>query len=124
MATYTASSADVRASVRQYVAGFAALLVLTALTVGASTQLTATGSRATVALGIAGVEAIVALTIFMKLPRARWVILGSLLLTLVLLIATLALPVLSEGDHIVGTRHRTWDAGVAAPGAARHEEGH
>lgn len=112
MATYDATSDDIRASVRQYVAGFAALLVLTVLTVGASTRIAAPGSRALVALGIAVIEAVVALTIFMKLRRARWVVLGSLLLTLVLLVATLALPAFSERDHIVGTRRGTWDAGV------------
>jgi len=107
---------DIRAATRRYLAGFVALVAMTALAVGVVSQIEDGRTRAIVALGIAAVEAVLALTLFMRITAERWVIYGSLALTAICLAAALALPIWSEGDHITGTHYRMWDAGVAAPG--------
>lgn len=117
MTSVTLTPDDIRAATRRYLAGFVVLVALTALAVGVVGRIEEGSTRAVLALGIAVVEAVLALTLFMRITAERWVIYGSLALTAICLAAALAIPIWSEGDHITGTHHRMWDAGVAPPGA-------
>jgi len=122
MTTPALTPDDIRAATRRYLAGLIALVVLTALAVGVVARIEDGNTRAVAALGIAAVEAALALTLFMRITAERWVIYGSLALTAICLAAALALPIWSERDHITGTHHRMWDAGVAAPAGLPHTE--
>ena len=97
---------DVAVQVRGYLAVFAALLALTAITVAVSyVHLPSTPA---VALGIAIATAKAALVamFFMHLKGEKRLIYGSLVLTGVLFAALIGLILWSEAYHVPGTEFR------------------
>ncbi|MDO8795247.1 MAG: cytochrome C oxidase subunit IV family protein [Vicinamibacterales bacterium] len=116
------SHEDIHKTIRSYVMVFAALLVLTGVTVGVSyVHLESIGERVALALVVAGIKASLVALIFMHLKAERPMIYYALGLTAVLLVVAFGLPLWAESDKIVGTRYRTWDAGVEAPAMPGHE---
>jgi cytochrome c oxidase subunit IV len=95
---------DVTAEVRRYLAVFAALLVLTMVTVGASYVHLPPTPTMMVALAIAALKAALVGLFFMHLKSERPMIYWSLGLTAVLFVALIAFIFWTEGDHLFGTR--------------------
>lgn len=89
---------------RSYLAVFAALLALTVATVGA-TSLGLSGASA-VALGlvIAAAKATLVAVVFMHLARERRMVHLALAFTAVFVVGLFALTLLTEADHVPGTR--------------------
>lgn len=115
--------AEIRLSTRRYLTGFAAMAALTLVAVAVAARIGDGGTRAAVTLGIAALEAALALTLFMRVTAEPWIVRGSLLLTALFLAVALTVPFWTERDHITGTHDRMWDAGVTAPahtGAGGH----
>ena len=95
---------DVAVQVRGYLTVFGALLVLTVVTVGVSyLQLPAT-ETVVVALAIATVKASLVAMFFMHLKGERPMVMWPLGLTAFLFVALLAFVLMSEGNHLFGTR--------------------
>lgn len=93
-------SGDVREEVGRYLRVFAALLVLTGVTVGASYFHLVAPLAITVALVIATLKGSLVVSFFMHLVGERPVIFAALALTAVLLTALIALPLLVTNDQI------------------------
>jgi cytochrome c oxidase subunit IV len=99
---------NVAVQVRGYLTVFAALLVLTAVTVAVSyAQLPSTPA---IALGvtIAVAKATLVAMFFMHLSHERRLIYMALILTAVLFIALIGLTLWSEAYHVPGTRFGPW----------------
>ena len=95
---------DSAVDVRPYLAVFAALMVLTAVTVAVSYLELATAPAVVLALAIAcGKAALVALS-FMHLSHERAMIYWPLGLTAVFFVALIAFVLWTEADHLFGTR--------------------
>jgi len=91
-------------SVRGYLSVFAALLILTVVTVAvASLQLTE-GMTVLVAIAIATFKAALVAIFFMHLKGEKPMVFWSLGLTGVLLAALFAFVLWTEGDRLLGTR--------------------
>lgn len=102
--------ADISKHVKLYIGVFAALAVLTVLTVAASRiEIAATG-HVIVALMIAAVKASLVATVFMHLKweRSGWVW-GPLVLCAVLFAALMALPTLVATETRTRAPEGTWD---------------
>jgi caa(3)-type oxidase subunit IV len=100
---------------------FAALLVLTLVTVGVSyIHLESVLQRTLLALVVAGAKGTLVAMVFMHLNHERPFIYLSLALTAAFFVLLFALPMWTEGDHIVGTRADKWSAGMAAPQTPPH----
>jgi cytochrome c oxidase subunit 4 len=111
---------EIKAHVRSYVMVFAALLVLTVVTVAVSYLHLPHTQAVILALAIAALKASLVAMIFMHLKSERKIIYWSLYLTAVFFVLLFALPMWTEGDHIVGTRPNKWSAGMDAPEVPKH----
>jgi cytochrome c oxidase subunit 4 len=100
----TTNAHDVTAEVRRYMAVFAALLVLTLVTVGVSYVHLPPSSTVTVALAIALLKAALVGMFFMHLKGERPTIYWSLGLTGFLFVFLIAFILWTEADHLFGTR--------------------
>lgn len=105
--------------VRTYVKVFIALMVLTALTVGASYFRPGIPLAIAVALLIATLKGSLVASFFMHLITEQRLIFGALMLTGILLAALLALPLLTTKDQI-GAASTPWMRSVPASGQMRH----
>jgi cytochrome c oxidase subunit IV len=111
---------DIQAHVRLYIKVFAALLVLTLITVGVSYLHLPHTEAVILALIIATLKASLVAMFFMHLKGERRFIYWSLYLTACFFVLLFALPMWTEGDHIIGTTPNRWSAGMAAPSAPAH----
>jgi cytochrome c oxidase subunit IV len=102
--------------VRGYLAIFAALMVLTAVTVGVSYLDLAVTPTILVALAIASAKAALVAMFFMHLKGERPMVYWPLGLTAVLFVALFAFLLWSEGDRLFGTRFEdAFDDGRPSP---------
>ena len=92
------------AHVRGYLAVFAALLVLTVVTVAVASLELTEGMTVLVAIAIATFKATLVALFFMHLKGETPMVFWSLGLTGVLLVALFAFVLWTDGDHLVGTR--------------------
>ena len=97
---------DIQAHVRTYYKVFGALMVLTVITVAVS--------YLHMPVLPAVIVALIAM-FFMHLKGEVKIIYWSLYLTAIFFVLLFALPMWTEGDHIIGTRPDAWSAGQAAP---------
>jgi caa(3)-type oxidase subunit IV len=111
---------DIQAHVRLYYKVFGTLMVLTLLTVAVSYLHLPHTPAVIVALAIAALKASLVAIFFMHLKGERPFIFWSLAVTAVFFVFLFALPMWTEGDHIVGTRPDAWSAGAAVPHAPPH----
>ena len=106
---------DIQAHVRTYYKVFGALMVLTFITVAVSYLHMSVIPAVIVALAIASFKAALVAAVFMHLKGEKQIIYWSLYLTAVFFVLLFALPMWTEGDHIIGTRPNEWSAGSGAP---------
>ncbi len=106
---------DIQAHVRTYYKVFGALMLLTGVTVAVSYLHMPVLPAVIVALIIATFKASLVATFFMHLKGEAKIIYWSLYLTAVFFVLLFALPMWTEGDHIIGTRPNAWSAGQDAP---------
>jgi cytochrome c oxidase subunit 4 len=106
---------DIQAHVRLYYKVFGALMLLTGVTVAVSYLEMPVVPAVIVALVIASFKAALVAGVFMHLKGEKQIIYWSLYLTAVCFVLLFALPMWTEGDHIVGTRPDNWSAGAGAP---------
>jgi cytochrome c oxidase subunit 4 len=112
---------DIVAHVRGYLMVFGMLMVLTLVTVAASSLHLPIGLAIAVALTIAGVKAALVAAVFMHLRHERPLIYAALALTAVVVVSLFGITLWTETDHAPGTRF-TAPFTVAKPPAA--EETH
>jgi cytochrome c oxidase subunit 4 len=108
---------DIKAHVATYYKVFGALMVLTVVTVAVSYLHMPVIPAVIVALAIASFKAALVAAVFMHLKGEKQIIYWSLYLTAVFFVLLFALPMWTEGDHIVGTQRDRWAAGADAPTA-------
>ena len=102
--------------VRPFLTVFAALMVLTIVTVAVSYLNLSPAPTVLVALTIAAAKASLVAIFFMHLKGERPMVYWPLGLTAVLFVALFAFLLWSEGDHLFGTRFEdAFDDGRAAP---------
>ena len=106
---------DIHAHVRRYYQVFGALMLLTGITVAVSYLHMPVIPAVIVALTIASFKAALVAAVFMHLKGEKQIIYWSLYLTAVFFVLLFALPMWTEGDHIIGTRPDEWSAGAEAP---------
>jgi len=111
---------DIKAHVRTYFMIFGALLVLTVVTVAVSYLHLQHTEAVIVALIIATLKASLVAMFFMHLKGERRMIYWALYLTAAFFVLLFALPLWTEGDHIVGTTPNRWSAGMEAPKTPEH----
>jgi cytochrome c oxidase subunit IV len=111
---------DIKAHVRTYMMVFGALLVLTIVTVAVSYLQMPVVAGVTVALIIASFKASLVAMYFMHLKGEAKTIYWSLYVTVLFFVLLFALPMWTEGDHIIGTRPDKWSAGAEAPSTPKH----
>jgi cytochrome c oxidase subunit 4 len=111
---------DIKAHVRTYMMVFGALIVLTAVTVAVSYLDIPVVAAVTVALIIATFKASLVAMFFMHLKGEKQIIYWSLYLTAVFFALLFALPMWTEGDHIVGTQRYRWSASADEPTAPKN----
>ncbi len=114
------SADDIRSHVKVYIGVFVTLLILTIVTVAVSYLDLPIGPSVIVALMIAGVKGSLVAMFFMHLKGEKPIVMWSLALTAVFVLFVFALPMWTEGDHIVGTRPNAWSAGTDLPVAPEH----
>lgn len=114
------SSEDIRAHVRTYLMVFGALMVMTVITVAVSYLHLPTAPAVMVALSIAAFKASLVAMFFMHLKGERPVIYWALAVTAAFFVFLFALPMWTEGDHIIGTQPNKWSAGLEAPTMPKH----
>ena len=95
---------DVAVQVRGYLLVFGTLLVLTLVTVGVSYLELPEVETVAVALSIATAKAALVAMFFMHLKGERAMVMWPLGLTAFLFVALLGFVLMSEGDHLFGTR--------------------
>ena len=121
------SAEEVRREVKVYIAVFASLLVLTFVTVAVSyLHLPSVTQRVLVALLVAMTKGALVALFFMHLKAERPFEYAPLAFTAIYVVQVFALPMWTEGDHIIGTRPNKWSAGMEAPKVPAHspEAGH
>jgi cytochrome c oxidase subunit 4 len=96
--------AEVRKSVRSYIAVFVALMIFTIVTVVASRFHFAVPVAITIALVIAAMKGSMVAGVFMHLSHEKKLIYGSLLLTALFFIVLMFVPILTQLDNI-GVSH-------------------
>ena len=106
---------DIKSHVRIYYMVFGTLMVLTLVTVGVSYIQMPIVATVTVALIIATFKASLVAMYFMHLKGEVKIVYWSLYLTAIFFVLLFALPMWTEGDHIVGTRSDKWSAGAEGP---------
>jgi cytochrome c oxidase subunit 4 len=99
----TSHAQDPGAEVRGYLAVFAALLVLTLLTVAVSYVHLSEGPAVAVALAIATGKAALVAMFFMHLKGERAMVHWTLGLTAILFLALIVFLFWTEADHLLGT---------------------
>lgn len=109
------TAADIQAHVRTYYKIFGTLLVLTVVTVAVSYLHMPVLPAVIVALIIASFKAALVAAYFMHLKGEKQFIYWSLYVTAIFFVFLFALPMWTEGDHIIGTRPDAWSAGSGAP---------
>jgi cytochrome c oxidase subunit 4 len=107
------SPEEVKKSVRTYIGVFVALMVLTIVTVAASSVHMAVPFAITVALIIAAVKGSLVASFFMHLSNERKIIYASLLLTVVFFVFLIFIPVLGDADNIGEPLHHEPPAAAA-----------
>jgi cytochrome c oxidase subunit 4 len=95
---------DTAMKVKGYLAVFAALLVLTAVTVGFSYLHLPHPLAVSIGLAIAIAKASLVVMFFMHLKGERPMVMWPLGLTVFLFVGLFVSILLSEGDHLFGTR--------------------
>ncbi|HET9361400.1 MAG TPA: cytochrome C oxidase subunit IV family protein [Vicinamibacterales bacterium] len=95
---------DVAVQVRKYLIVFAALLALTVITVGVSYLQLPRVETVTLALVIATAKASLVAMFFMHLKGERPMVMWPLSLTAFLFVAMLGFLLMSEADHLFGTK--------------------
>ncbi len=117
------TAADHSVEVRRYIGVFAALMVLTFITVGVSYIDMPTGPAVLVAIAIASLKAGLVVVVFMHLRGERAAIHWPLALTMVLFVGLLISLIWSEGDHLFGTRFtHAFDSAPQSPAAGQRIE--
>jgi len=111
---------DIKAHVRTYLMIFGALMVLTVITVAVSYLHLPHTEAVIVALAIATLKASLVAMFFMHLKGERQMIHWALYLTAAFFVLLFALPMWTEGDHIIGTQPNRWSAGMEAPKTPEH----
>ncbi len=110
------SPEEIRKTIRTFLIVGVTLLLLTGVTVGVSyLHLASMTERILVALLVAGAKGSFVALIFMHLKAEKIWIYMALAFTALFVVLVFALPMWTEGDHIVGTRPNKWSAGVEAP---------
>lgn len=111
------SAEDIKHHVRAYVKVFAALMVLTIVTVGVSYMHLAVPAAITVALIIATIKGSLVASVFMHLSNEKKIIYSALLLTVGLFVVLFFAPTFgflgAIGDHSGAVGHVT--EGVSSP---------
>ncbi len=97
----TATAEDIRKHVRVYILVFAALAVLTIVTVAVSYLDLPTGPAVLVALIIASIKASMVALYFMHLVSEKTVIYGVLILMAMFFVALMLIPVLTQSELVV-----------------------
>ena len=121
------SPEEIRKTIRTFMMVGAALLVLTVVTVAVSyVHMESIAARVGVALLVAGAKGSLVALVFMHLKAEKMWIYTTLAFTAMFVVLVFALPMWTEGDHIVGTRANKWSAGIEAPKMPAHspEPGH
>ena len=95
---------DVAVQVRKYLIVFAALLALTIVTVGVSYLHLPRFETVTIAIAIATAKASLVAMFFMHHKGERPMVMWPLSLTAFLFVALLGFLLMSEADHLFGTR--------------------
>jgi cytochrome c oxidase subunit 4 len=90
--------------VKGYLVVFGALLVLTVMTIAVSYLRLSEAPAVAVAVAIAAAKAALVAMFFMHLKGERPMVFWPLGLTAFLFVALLAFVLLSEADHLIGTR--------------------
>jgi caa(3)-type oxidase subunit IV len=115
------SPEEIRKTVRTFLIVGVTLLILTGVTVAvAELHLSSITERILVALLVAGAKASLVALIFMHLKAEKYWVYFTLAFTGLFLVLVFALPMWTEGDHIVGTSPNHWSAGVEAPHMPTH----
>jgi len=114
---------DIKAHVRVYFMVFGALMVLTLITVAVSYLHLPHTPAVILALVIATFKASLVAMFFMHLKGEKQIIYWSLYLTAVFFVLVFALPMWTEGDHIIGTQRHYWSGGSGAPQTPEHSPG-
>lgn len=91
-------AAEVKKSVRTYVTVFVALMILTMITVAASSLEVGVGLGVAIALCIAIAKGSMVAAVFMHLSHEKQWIYGSLILTVVFFLALMFIPVFTTID--------------------------
>ena len=115
----SASRDETRHYVRTYFMVFAALMVLTVITVAASSLHLTIPLAIAVALIIAILKGSLVASVFMHLISERPLIVAALLVTAILFTALMVLPVLTAKDSI-GTPHTPWTFPVSPAHPTEH----
>ena len=111
---------DIKAHIGLYYKIFGALMVLTLITVGVSYLHLPHTQAVILALAIAGLKASLVAMFFMHLKGERKMIYWTLYLTACFFVLLFALPMWTEGDHIIGTTPNRCSAGMEAPHTPEH----
>lgn len=111
--------AEIKKSVRTYVAIGAALLVFTGITVAVNRLSLAVPAAITVALIIATVKGSMVAAVFMHLNHEKKWIYGALLLTVAFFVVLMLVPLLTVSDSI-GTPIHVPSAATQTEGAVEH----
>jgi cytochrome c oxidase subunit IV len=117
------SSAPHQVPVRGYISVFAALLVLTVVTVGVASLELSESSTVLVAVSIATLKATLVALFFMHLKGEKPLVFWSLGLTAFLFAALFAFVLWTEGDHLVGTRFLDAFGSVSKPVSPQPQSG-
>ena len=108
---------------RGYISVFAALLVLTVVTVGVASLELSESSTVLVAVSIATLKATLVALFFMHLKGEKPLVFWSLGLTAFLFAALFAFVLWTEGDHLVGTRFLDAFGSVSKPVSPQPQSG-
>jgi len=114
------SAHDIKKEVKRYFLVFAALLILSALTVGVSYIHFGVVLAVAIALIIATVKGSLVASYFMHLSHERKLIYGVLILTVVFLASMMFLIISAYHDPLLGTQHLDKAHPVAAK--AQHDQ--
>jgi len=114
------SADDIRSHVRVYISVFVALLVFTLITVAVSYLDLPIAPAVILALLVATIKGSLVALFFMHLKGEKAFVVYSLALTAFFFMLLFALPMWTEGDHIIGTRPNAWSAGTELPQTPEH----
>lgn len=101
----SSNPAHIQKQVKTYLAVFVGLIVLTLVAVGVSRLDLAVSARITIVVVFALLQAFLSVGYLMHLNAEKKLVYAVLLLTVVLFVALLLLPILSEADSTAGFVH-------------------